>query len=230
MHPGDMAGPQKRSKMAISQGGKPMLRLWGRSTSSNVMKVMWLLEELKLPYERIDVGGPFGQTHTPEYLAMNPNALVPTLDDDGFILWESNAILRYLCSAYAPDSALFPAAHRPRAVIDHWMDFQQTTLNAPQGLIFVGLIRTPPEQRDAKAIATAVIQAAKPWSIIDTALSTHSFIAGDALTLADIVFGVHVHRWFNLPIDRPDLAHLRAWYDRLLTLPTYAKHVAIPLV
>jgi glutathione S-transferase len=194
------------------------------------MKVIWLLEDLQHPYERIDVGGPFGKTQTPEYLTMNPTSLVPTLDDDGFILWESNAICRYLCQRYAPTSKLFPPEARARAVVDHWMDFQQTTLNRPQSIVFQGLVRTPPEQRDEAAIAAAVTEAARPWSIVDAALAHGRFIAGDTLTLADIVFGVHVHRWFVMPIARPELAHLRRWYDDLLTLPVYAAHIARPLV
>jgi glutathione S-transferase len=227
-----MAASRKMSKMAADEPGREteMLRLWGRETSSNVMKVIWLLEDLKIPYERIDVGGPFGRTQTPEYLAMNPMALVPTLDDDGFVLWESNAILRYLCQTRAPQSALFGPDAKARALIDHWMDFQQTTLNRPQSVLFVGYVRTQADQRDAKALDSALIEASKPWSIVDAALAQTPFISSPVLTLADIAFGVHVHRWFNLPIERPNLHHLRAWYDRLLALPIYDKHIARPMV
>ncbi|MBV8615349.1 MAG: glutathione S-transferase N-terminal domain-containing protein, partial [Acetobacteraceae bacterium] len=166
--------------------------LWGRSTSSNVMKVIWLLEELHLPYERMDVGGPFGKTNTPEYRAMNPTGLVPTWEEDGFSLWESNAILRYLCAAHAPDSALFPRAPRRRADIDRWMDAQQTVLNRPQGVLFIGLIRTPPEKRDQAAITQAIGEAASAWGLIGAELGKHPFICGDTLTLADMCWGVHV--------------------------------------
>ncbi|MGH7154251.1 MAG: glutathione S-transferase, partial [Acetobacteraceae bacterium] len=114
--------------------------LWGRSTSSNVMKVIWLLEELKLPYERIDVGGPFGKTDTPEYRAMNPTGLVPTLQEDDFILWESNAIMRYICNVYAPETPLWPRDPHTRANADRWLDAQQTLLNHPQGTVFVNLV------------------------------------------------------------------------------------------
>jgi len=204
-----------------------MLRLWGRANSSNVMKVIWLLEELRLPYERIDVGGKFDKTDTPEYRAMNPNGLVPTLEEDGFTLWESNAILRYICSAYAPDSPLWPRDLRARANVDRWMDYQQTALNAPQGVVFVGLVRTPPDKRDMAAIAAAAQQVGRIWSILDAELARHSCVAGDRLTLADMCYGPHVHRWYVMPVERPDTPHLRAWYDRLLALPIYAKHIAI---
>lgn len=204
-----------------------MLRLWGRANSSNVMKVIWLLEELKLPYERLDVGGPFGKTDTPQYRAMNPNGLVPTLQDDELTVWESNAIIRYLCSAYAPDTPLWPRDARARANVDRWMDYQQTALNAPQGVVFVGLVRTPLDKRDMAAINAAAQQVGKIWSILDTELAKHPFVGGDHLTLADLCYGPHVHRWFTFTIERPETPHLRAWYDRLLALPVYAKHIAI---
>lgn len=203
--------------------------LWGRSTSSNVMKVIWLLEELKLPYERMDVGGPFGKTDTAEYRAMNPTGLVPTLQEDGFTLWESNAIARYICTADV-ETALFPPDARVRADIDRWMDAQQTTMNRPQGTIFIGLIRTPPEKRDQPAINAAITEAAGAWGLIGTELGKHPYICGDALTLADICWGVHVHRWFNMDFNRPDVANLRAWYDRLLERPVYKEHIARTIV
>lgn len=204
--------------------------LWGRETSSNVRKVIWTLEELRLPYERIDVGGPFGRTDTAEYRAMNPTGLVPTLQEDDFILWESNAIARYLCHAYAPSSPLWPREPRARANIDHWMDAQQTVLNRPATVVFLGLVRTAPEQRDNAAIAKAVVEMARAYAMLETPLARHPFIAGDHLTLADIAWGVHVHRWFTMEIDRPAMVHLRAWYDRLLGMPIYQRYMAGPLV
>ena len=117
--------------------------VWGRATSSNVMKVLWGLGELGLPFERVDVGGAFGKTDTAEYRAMNPTGLVPTLQEGSFTLWESNAILRYLAQAHGSDSPLWPADARARANIDHWMDAQQTVLNRPMSAVFWGLVRTP---------------------------------------------------------------------------------------
>jgi glutathione S-transferase len=209
-----------------------MIRLWGRSTSSNVMKVIWLLEELGLPYERRDVGGPFGGTSGPEYRAMQPLGLVPALEEDGgFTLFESNAILRYICNAHAPASALYPAGARSRAQVEAWMDFQQTALNRPASVVFVGLVRTPPEKRDTAAIAAATKEAAAMWAIVDGQLARHRYVVGDALTLADMTYGPHVHRWFNMPIEgRPPAPHLQAWYQHLLTLPAYQAACTGPIV
>jgi glutathione S-transferase len=204
--------------------------LWGRSTSSNVMKVIWTLEELKLPYARIDVGGPFGKTDTPEYRAMNPTGLVPTLQEDNFTLWESNAIMRYLCGAHAPDRTLWPRDPQARARVDQWLDAQQTLVNRPQGVIFVGLVRTKPDARDKAAIARAIPEAARAYGMIAAELDKHPFIAGDDLTLCDMAWGVHVHRWFTMEFDRPEIPNLRAWYERLLARPVYREHIARPLV
>ena len=204
--------------------------LWGRSTSSNVMKVIWTMEALKLPYERIDVGGPFGKTDTPEYRAMNPTGLVPSFQEDDFTLWESNAIMRYVCNAYAPDSSLWPRDQRARAVVDQWMDAQQTVQNRPAGIVFLGMVRTAPEKRDNAAIGQAVADTGRAYAMIAAKLATTPYICGDSLTLADIVWGVHVHRWFVMDINRPDMPALRGWYDRLLSLPIYKEHIARALV
>jgi glutathione S-transferase len=205
--------------------------LWGRSTSSNVMKVIWTLETMKLSYRRVDVGGPFGRTDTPEYRAMNPTGLVPTLQEDDFVLWESNAILRYLCNTN-PDAAgtLWPQAPHARAVVDHWMDAQQTVQTRPGGVVFLGLVRTPEAQRDMGAIRQATADLASAYGLLEPNLARHPFIAGEHLTIADIAWGVHVHRWFVMQVERPEMPHLRAWYDRLLENPIYREHIARPLV
>jgi glutathione S-transferase len=207
-----------------------MIKLWGRANSSNVMKVVWLLQELGVPYERVDVGGPFGGTATPAYRAMNPLGVVPTLEEDGFTLFESNAIMRYLCNTQPAPTAFYPQAARARAQIDCWLDFQQTALTKPQSTVFQGLVRTAPEHRNHAAIAAAVTEAARIWAILDARLSRHDYITGDNLTVADIASGVHVHRWFIMPIEgRPDAPHLHAWYQRLLQRPAYRDHVALAL-
>jgi glutathione S-transferase len=208
--------------------------VWGRATSSNVMKVLWGLGEFDLPFERIDVGGAFGKTDTPEYLTMNPTGLVPTLQEQSFFLWESNAILRYLGQAHASGSALWPEDPRERANIDRWMDAQQTVLNRPMGGVFWGLVRTPPEQRDLKAVEVAIGEAARAWRMIAFWLEQQDFIAGPNFTLCDIPWGVHAHRWFGIDyqgLTRPDIPGLRAWYDRLCQRPAYQRHVmATPII
>jgi glutathione S-transferase len=199
--------------------------VWGRATSSNVMKVLWGLGELSLPFERIDVGGSFGKTDTAEYRAMNPTGLVPTLQEDEFTLWESNAILRYLGSAYAQGSALWPQEPHARANIDRWMDAQQTVLNRPMRVVFWGLVRTPADKRDPGAIAQGIADAAKAYAMVEPHLARHAYIAGRDFSLADIPWGVHAHRWFNMDLERPPFPHLRAWYDRLCERPAYQQHI-----
>ncbi len=203
--------------------------VWGRNTSSNVMKVLWGLGELGLPFERIDVGGAFGKTDTAEYRAMNPTGLVPTLQEDDFTLWESNVILRYLCHAHAPDSPMWPQQPQARANIDRWMDAQQTVFNRPMSAVFWGLVRTPPDKRDMAALQASIEETAKAWRMVEARLSKHPFIAGESLTLCDIPWGVHAHRWFNmdyLGLTRPDLPAVRAWYDRLCQRAPYRQHIS----
>ena len=205
--------------------------VWGRSTSSNVMKVLWALGELNLPFERLDVGGSFGKTDTPQYRSMNPTGLVPTLQEGDFTLWESNVICRYLCHAHAPHSMLWPQDPRARANIDRWMDAQQTNLNRPMATVFWGLVRTPADKRDPAAIRQGVADAAKAWGLIGTGLTKHAYVAGDEFTLADIPWGVHAHRWFNMDFERPDVPGLRAWYDRLCARQAYQTAVvSCPIV
>jgi glutathione S-transferase len=206
-----------------------MIHVWGRPNSSNVMKVVWLLDEIGLADQRIDAGGPFGKTDTPEYRAMNPLGLVPTLQDDDYTLFESNAILRYLCLAHAPDNPIYPADPRARGTVEAWLEFQQTALGPAQGPVFLGLVRTPADQRDNAVISAAVARSGQMWALIDQRLSRQPYVAGSTLTLADIALGPHVHRWHAMPLARPDSPHLRAWYDRLLARPAYRQHVAIPL-
>jgi len=202
--------------------------VWGRATSSNVMKVLWGLGELGLAFERIDVGGAFGQTDTPAYRGMNPTGLVPTLQEDDFTLWESNVILRYLWAAYAPDSPLWPAEPRTRANVDRWMDAQQTVLNRPMSAVFWGLVRTPGEKRNLTAVAQAIEDTAKAWRMAETELSRHPYLGGDGFTLCDIPWGVHAHRWFGMDymgLTRPEFPAVRAWYDRLCERPAYQQHI-----
>lgn len=205
-----------------------MLTIWGRNTSSNVMKVLTLCDELGIAYQREDVGGAFGRNNDPLYLSMNPNGTVPTIvDADGTIVWESNAILRYLCASRGGE-ALYPAAPVARAVVDQWLDWQQTSLNPRMTTLFLGLIRTPEAQRDHAALAAGRDAAEKLFTILDAQLEGRDYITG-SFSIADIAVGPVLHRWFHLPIERAPLPRLRGYYDRLLARPAYAKHCAGPL-
>ena len=202
-----------------------MLKILGRKTSSNVQKVLWCCGEIGLPFERTDIGGPFGGNKAPQYLAINPNGLVPVIDDEGFILWESNAIVRYLAAKYAMGS-LYPADLRRRADADRWMDWQQTTLAVPMGLLFRALLRSPPDPIEPAEIDHARRRATSALTILDAQLRRARYAAGADLTMADIALGFVPHRWFLLPIERPSLPSLERWYGELCTRSPYKEHVA----
>jgi len=205
------------------------MQVYGRVTSSNVMKVLWALGELGLDYERIDAGMSFGVVDTPEYRAMNPNGRVPTLIDGDLVLWESNAIVRYLAAKHSAGD-LWPEDPAGRADLDRWMDWQQTTQNPAFTPVFWGLIRTPEAERDMAAIDAAVATSITNMRMLEARLEGRQWIGGDRLTMADFPLGPNVHRFFNLPFERPDLPNLKAYYQRMLARPAYAQHVSgIPI-
>jgi glutathione S-transferase len=204
-----------------------MLRIWGRVNSVNVKKALWTMEELGLKYQRIDAGMEHGVVKTPEYIRMNPNSLVPTIDDDGFVLWESHAIVRYLTAKHGAGT-LWPADLRQRADSDRWMDWAYT-FQAQFRTVFWGLVRTPPEKRDLKAIEEARKKCGELLAIPDQALSHKPYFAGNSLTIGDIPLGCHVHLWMRLPIERPAHPNLQRWFDRLCARPAFKKVVDIPL-
>lgn len=203
-----------------------MLRIHGRKNSINVQKVLWCCGELDIAFERIDVGGRYGGTDTPEYLALNPNGLVPTINDDGVVIWESNAIVRYLANKYGAGK-LWPEDRAIRAASDRWMDWQIATLWANLRVPFLGFIRTPPAKRDLAAIAAAARTTGEILGILDRHLATRPFVAGESLTMGDIPIGVSIYRWFNLAIERPRLRNVEAWYLRLCDRPAYRRVVDV---
>lgn len=205
-----------------------MLTVWGRANSANVQKVMWCIGELELPHRRIDAGRQFGGNDQDWFLTMNPNGKVPVIDDDGFVLWESNAILRYLADKHRA-ATLYPIDLRARADIDRWLDWQLGTLGPPMSRILQNLIRKPPEQRDHALIEAAITEAGKLLGILDRQLANRPYIIGDHPTLADIPLGVMAQRWHDYPIERPELPNLAAWYRRLTERPAFREHVMIAL-
>ena len=205
-----------------------MVRVYGRADSSNVQKAMWTCAELGVEVERIDIGGKFGGNREPGYLAKNPNGLIPTLEDGDVVLWESHAIIRYLCEKFGPEP-LYPVDPARRGLVNQWMDWMLSTLNPPMGIIFMGLVRTPPEKRDMAAIDAAVKKAAEFWTLVEAHLADRPFLAGDAPTLAEIVFGPSLHRWHTLDIETPELPNVRALYDRLGGIQGYRQYMMLPL-
>lgn len=195
-----------------------MLKIWGRISSINVRKVVLAAQLLELPFERVDAGASFGITKTPEYLARNPNALVPTLEDGGYTLWESNVIVRYLCAKHA-EGRLYPQELRQRFDAERWMDWQQTTLNSAGRDAFLQLIRTPAEKRNPQAVAASVAATEPLLALLDAHLTQRPFMAGDALTMADIPIACELHRWWALPLQHPVHPQLQRWYDGILALP-----------
>jgi glutathione S-transferase len=204
-----------------------MLEVWGRKNSFNVQKVLWCCEELEIPFHRHDAGGLFGGTRETEYLASNPTGLVPTISDDGFALWESNTIVRYLSAQYGPGT-LWPEDPKQRALADKWMDYQLGTLWPAFKDTVLGLIRTPPEQRDQAKISTSVEATAEVLAVLDAHLEDHEYVAGSSFTMGDVALGSSVYRWLNLDIDRPQLSKLRAWHTRLEERPAYQRTVMVP--
>jgi len=207
-----------------------MLKVWGRANSSNVMKVLWLCEELGIGYERIEAGGAFGRTREPFYLAMNPNSRVPTIEEpDGYTLWESHSILRYLVAARAPGQALHPADPRARGDVERWMDWLLATLNPPMTPLFWTYVRTAEDERDHVAAGRARDEAVACWAILDQRLEGREYVAG-GFSLADICIGPFLHRWFELPVARPPMPMLEAYRARLHERhPGYRTHVAVPM-
>jgi len=205
-----------------------MLRIWGRTNSINVQKVLWCCHELGLDYERIDAGNNFGVTDTPEYIAMNPNRLVPTIDDGDIQLWESNVIVRYLAQKHG-DGRFCPADIVTRFDAERWMDWQGTVLWPALRPLFIALIRTLPQQRDAAAISKGESLSLSALRILDARLSNRTFLAGDAFSMGDIPAAATVHRWYALDIDHPDLPNVLRWYGLMRGRPPFRRIVMTPL-
>ena len=207
-----------------------MLKVWGRNTSSNVQKVMWAVTEMNLPHERIDIGGPFGKNREKAYLDMNPNGLVPTIEEeDGFTLWESNSIVRYLAAKHK--SSLEPADPKQRALAQKWMDWQLTVMAPAIGPLFMGMVRTPAPERNMKAIDDSKAKTADAAKMLDEQLAKTQFLAGDGFSYGDIPVGIMVWRFRELAPDRQGgFKNLDRWYGAIAQRPGFQQHVkAIPL-
>jgi glutathione S-transferase len=205
-----------------------MITVWGRANSTNVIKVLWLCEELNLRFDRKDVGGPFGGLQTPEFLALNPNGVIPVIEDDGGVVWESHSILRFLSQRYGSGD-LYPVEPVVRSHVERWLDWHISTLAPALNPVFVALYRTPAEKRDQATLDAMIERLSAAMRRLDSHLDAHPFIAGASFSIADIAFGNSVWRWFAFPFEKPRLAHLERWQSRLSDRPGYGKYVAQPL-
>lgn len=217
-----------------------MLKIWGRPTSACTQKALWGLEETGIDYEltlasgtmgpdgHVSKGGAaFGIVDTPEYRAMNPNGTVPTIDDEGFTLWESNVIVRYLSMKYAPDR-MYGNDVQTFSSASRWMDWEQSQFLPEQHILVMNLVRLPPEERSAGAVEEARLSLLKPLSIIEAQLSKTEYIASDSFTMGDIPIGMRVHRWFLFDLESPHMPNLERWYKAIQERPAFKKHIADP--
>ncbi|MDQ0739519.1 glutathione S-transferase family protein [Pseudomonas sp. W4I3] len=204
-----------------------MLKIWGRKNSSNVRKALWCAEELGLDYEAIDAGGAFGVVDTPQYRALNPNGRVPMIEDGDFVLWESNTIVRYLCAKHASD--FYPSDLQARASAEKWMDWTTSTLADPFKAVFWGIVRTPAEQRNWDSINAGRQACIDALTTVDQALAEQPYLSGAAFGIGDIPLGCFAYPWFEMPIERPAMPNLEAWYQRLKQRPAYRKAVMTAL-
>lgn len=198
------------------------ITVWGRKSSANVQKVLWALEEVRQPFERVDAGGKFGGLDSADYGAMNPNRLVPVLKDRDLMLWESSAIVRYVAATYGAGS-LWPEDPKERALSDQWADWANTTFQPLWIGVFGLIVRTPPSQLDPKKVEAAVVAATPKFEMLDARLADAPYVGGQDFTYADILTGISLYRWTTLEIERPSLPNVEAWHERLKERPGFAE-------
>ncbi|WP_026380167.1 glutathione S-transferase family protein [Afifella pfennigii] len=205
-----------------------MLTAYGRPNSINAQKVHFCLEELGIAYEWVMAGMEHGVVDSPEYGRMNPNRLIPVIDDEGFVLWESNAIVRYLCARYGA-GGLWPEDLQTRASADRWMDWQTTTFSPAFTPAFHNLVRTPEGERDLAAVEAGKRKGEAAAAILDDWLASRRFVAGEAFTMGDIPIAAAAHRWLNLPLERREAPHLERYYREVMQRSAAATALALPV-
>ena len=216
------------------------LKLWGRPTSGRTQKVLWTLAEIGLPFEFVMASGemgpaghvakgnrPYGVVDTPEYRALNPNGRIPTIDDGGFVLWESNSIVRYLAMQYAPD-LLYGNDVKTFASASRWLDWENNELLPPQHDLVMHLIRLPEDQRDAKKLETARQTFVKKLAIMEHELARNAYICGERFTYGDIALGLRMHRWRLFGLAGPPMPNIDRWYNAIVARPAFSVWTAQP--
>ena len=204
-----------------------MIQLYGRYTSYNVQKVLWILDELNVEHQHTNLGGAYGGLDTEEFAEMNPNRRVPVLIDDGLIVWESNAIVRYLAAEYG-QGTLWPLDPGTRSHADQWMEWAVNNLLPAFIGLFWGYYRTPEIQRDNAHNVKLQRRCERLYALLDDHLSSRTFLAGDSLTMGDIPAGTSLYRYFEMGLDVKKPPNVMAWYGRLLEREAFCTHVAVP--
>ena len=205
-----------------------MLKIWGRANSVNVQKAVWATAEIGVAFERVDAGMALGKNNEDWYLELNPNGKIPLLQHEGFSLWESNVIVRYLCQTFSMGK-LCREEVELRFLAEQWMDWTVSELGPAMHPVFWGLVRTPPEERNQQAIESGIKACIMLFTMLDKHLQHSGFVCGSDFTMGDIPAGAMAYRWFNMEIDRPVLEALQEWYEKLLERPAYREHVVMPL-
>jgi len=222
-----MREPRMAAKSNV-RGASAMLKVWGRLSSINVQKVVICVRELGIPFERVEAGGKFGVVDTPAYRKLNPNGLVPVIEDDGFVLWESNAIVRYLSRKYATGT-LWPSDPRVAADADRWMDWQTTNFNPRLFDAFLQFIRTPEPERNLALVKASMKKSEAGMAVLDAHLADRDYVAGE-YSMGDIPLACSVHRWFGLPCEHAPRPHAQAWLARVKARPAYDGVLTLPIV
>jgi glutathione S-transferase len=195
-----------------------VIRLLGRQTSGNVQKVIFCLEELRVPYTREDYGRQFGNTLTDAYRKLNPNSKVPTLIDGELVIWESHTILRYLAALHGP--ALTGATPGERTLVERWMDWLLGALNTPYVAVFKDA-KKPAAERAADFAAQSADLIAQ-LKILDGHLAGRNFVALDRFTIADMALATITKRCLEFPIERPACPALERWQQTMDARPAFA--------
>ncbi|MEM8645428.1 MAG: glutathione S-transferase N-terminal domain-containing protein [Pseudomonadota bacterium] len=204
-----------------------MITFYGRKSSDNVQKTLWMLLETGQPHQHIELGGKFGGLEDPEFLTLNPHGRVPVLVDDDVVVWESTAIIRYLAAAYSP-GAIWPEEAGARAGVDKWMDWAQSRLYPEANRLFWRLIRTPEADQNAEKIAAGLEALNAHLEMVDDQLAGRAYLCGDQLTMADIIAGATLYRYYKMPIERPVLENVARWYETLSQRSAYRQAVMVP--
>ncbi|HAA91511.1 MAG: glutathione S-transferase [Rhodospirillaceae bacterium] len=205
-----------------------MIRIWGRPTSLNSIKVLWCLDELRLDYTLELCGFGYSSLDDPAFVALNPNRMVPVIAEDGFVLWESHAILRYLGAKYG-NGSLYPQDLQIRANADRWMDWMVQNIKYRLRWVFHNRYRPDSPDGDAKAAEKGLAEIGEWWQLLDRHLELNDYIAGEDFTIGDIPLGCAVYRYREMVPERPDMPFLDAWYQRLTERHAYKRHVMQPL-